>query len=58
MLSLTRKAGEGIRLTLNGKVIAHIKVSGVHGGKVRLGIDAPQETRIARDELPPRPAVA
>jgi carbon storage regulator CsrA len=52
MLSLTRKSGEAIRVAIDGRVFT-VKVSNIRGGKVCLGIDAPQEFRIARDELPP-----
>ncbi|MBI3805829.1 MAG: carbon storage regulator CsrA [Nitrospirae bacterium] len=47
MLILTRKVGEGI---LIGDEI-HIMVLEVKGGQVRIGIDAPSETQIYRDEI-------
>ena len=55
MLVLTRKSDEGITLQLDGQVI-HLTIIDVQGSKpdnkqVRIGIDAPQACRIARDEL-------
>jgi len=47
MLVLTRGANEGI---LIGDNIV-IKVVSVQGGKVRLGISAPNDVRILREEL-------
>lgn len=47
MLVLTRKAGEGIVI---GDDIT-IKVVEVKGGGVRIGIDAPKECKIYRQEV-------
>lgn len=47
MLILTRKVGEGI---LIGDEI-HIMILEIKGGQVRVGIDAPSETQIYRDEI-------
>ena len=47
MLVLTRKAGEKIHI---GSGIT-ITVVEVRGGKIRLGIDAPEEVPIFRTEL-------
>jgi carbon storage regulator len=47
MLILTRKEGETITI---GEDI-QIKVLAVQGGKVRLGIDAPREVRVNREEV-------
>jgi carbon storage regulator len=54
MLVLSRKSGEGIRI---GETIA-IDVLQVRGGRVRLGIQAPNEYRIIRSAAgkPPLPA--
>lgn len=49
MLLLTRRIGESLYI---GN--ARVTVTGVHGGVVRLGIEAPQEVRILREELLPR----
>jgi len=47
MLILTRKKGEVFYI---GEDIT-IAVLGVHGGQVRIGIDAPESINIARKEL-------
>lgn len=48
MLVLTRKQGEGIRI--GGSVVVRIVRTGK--GSVRIGVEAPAEIEIARDELP------
>jgi carbon storage regulator len=48
MLVLTRKLGESILVPSHGMVI---KVVAVAGGRVRLGITAPPEVQILRDEV-------
>ncbi len=47
MLVLTRKAGEGIII---GDSIS-IKIIEIKGGNIRIGIDAPRETKIYRQEV-------
>lgn len=47
MLVLSRRVDEGFRI---GDHI-YVKVLGVTRGRVKLGIDAPASTAIARDEL-------
>ncbi len=47
MLVLTRKAGEGIVIGDN----ITIKVIEVKGGGIRIGIDAPKEQKIYRQEV-------
>lgn len=47
MLVLTRKSGEGLRV---GDDI-RIRVLEVRDGQVRIGIDAPEEKGIYRDEV-------
>jgi len=47
MLVLTRKAGEGIII---GDDIS-IKIIEFKGGSIRIGIDAPRETKIYRQEV-------
>jgi carbon storage regulator len=56
MLVLSRKDGERIRI---GDAIV-LTVIRVRGGHVRIGIEAPRNTHIRRDELsvPPPPAEA
>lgn len=47
MLVLTRKRGESIQIGDN----ITVKVVAIEGGKVRLGIEAPDHVRIMRGEL-------
>lgn len=47
MLVLTRKAGESICIGDD----VHVTVIEVRGNKVRLGIDAPSDVRVHRQEL-------
>ena len=53
MLVLSRRESERIRL---GKSIV-VTVVRVSGDKVRLGIEAPRDVLVLRDELEPRPTV-
>ncbi|MBI3465801.1 MAG: carbon storage regulator [Planctomycetes bacterium] len=54
MLVLSRKEKERVRVG-DSIVITVVRVA---GDKVRLGIEAPVEMRILRDELPPHEAAA
>jgi len=47
MLVLTRKVGEGVKIDEN----IFVRIVQVKGKQVRLGIEAPKETRIQREEL-------
>ena len=47
MLILTRKAGEAIIINSDVKVI----VLSVEGNQIRLGIDAPKEIAVHREEI-------
>ena len=47
MLVLTRKAGEGIRI---GDDIT-LKIVEIKGGGIRIGIDAPRDKKIYRQEV-------
>ena len=47
MLILTRKLGESIAIGDNIKV----SVLGIHGRQVRIGIDAPQDVIVHREEI-------
>ena len=47
MLVLTRKLGESVRI---GDDVV-VTVVGVRGNQIRLGIDAPQEVKIRREEI-------
>ena len=49
MLVLSRK--EGGRLVINGNIV--ITVVRVAGGRVKLGIEAPPEVSVRREELAP-----
>ncbi len=47
MLILTRKSGETITIGEN----IQIRILGVKGGQVRIGIDAPREISVNREEV-------
>ena len=47
MLILTRRAGEMINIGDD----VFIKVLGVKGGNVRIGVDAPKDTPVHRNEI-------
>lgn len=47
MLILTRKSGEGIRI---GDIIS-LKIIEIRGNQVRIGIDAPRDLSVHRDEI-------
>lgn len=47
MLVLVRRIEESI--VIGGNIV--VKVLGVQGNRVKLGIDAPEDTQILRDEL-------
>jgi carbon storage regulator len=47
MLVLTRKVGE--KIVINGCIT--VEITAVNGNKVRLGITAPPEVRIDREEV-------
>ena len=47
MLILTRKSGETITIGEN----IQIRVLGIKGGQVRIGIDAPREVSVNREEV-------
>lgn len=49
MLILTRKLGEGI--TIGNDI--EVAILGIRGKQIKLGIDAPPETLILRNELIP-----
>jgi carbon storage regulator len=54
MLVLSRKIGEAI--VIDGGIV--VRVADVHGGRVRLAIDAPRSTRVDREEVHDRVADA
>ena len=47
MLILTRKSGETITIGEN----IQIRILGVTGGQVRIGVDAPREVSVNREEV-------
>lgn len=47
MLILTRRVGESIRIDDN----VTITVLGVKGSQVRIGVDAPREVQVHREEI-------
>lgn len=50
MLVLTRKTGEGV--VIGGKLV--VRVLGAQNGRVRLGIEAPDEVLVLREEVAAR----
>lgn len=50
MLVVTRKVGEDITIRA-GKDTITVSVEAVHGGNVRIGLDAPRHVQILRNEL-------
>jgi carbon storage regulator len=54
MLVLSRREGE--RIVIGERIV--VTVVKVDGARVKIGIEAPHETSIRREELPPHPAVA
>ncbi len=50
MLILTRRIGEKIMIGNIDEVI-EVAVLGVHGGQVRIGIDAPDNIPVHREEI-------
>lgn len=55
MLVLSRKLGEKIMITVPGAGELWITVVDIDRGKIRLGIDAPREWVVMRQELLPLP---
>jgi carbon storage regulator CsrA len=51
MLVLTRKEGETINLYVGDQVIAVCVLDGSSRGKVRIGIDAPANVKVVREEI-------
>ncbi len=52
MLVLTRKEGTSLHFTV-GTTEFTLTVNRVQGDRVQVGIDAPQEVRVRRGEIPP-----
>lgn len=53
MLILTRRIGESIKI---GDDIT-IQITRIQGGRVRIGIEAPKDVKIMRNELEAKPRV-
>jgi carbon storage regulator CsrA len=51
MLVLSRYKNEGFVIRCDEKVIRVTICDVLYGGKVRIGVDAPSEVKIVRDEL-------
>jgi carbon storage regulator len=51
MLVLSRKCSERIVVDLNGETVT-IEVLKIKGSRVRIGVDAPDQVAIYREELP------
>ena len=51
MLVLTVVAGSGLTMTLDNGELVRVKIVRVSGNKVRLGIDAPPDVDIVRDDV-------
>lgn len=54
MLVLTRREGETINLYIGDQVIAVRVLDGSSRGQVRIGIDAPSNVKIVREEIDAR----
>ncbi len=54
MLVLTVVAGSGLIMTLDNGERVRVKIVRVSGNKVRLGIDAPPDVDIVRDDVQQR----
>jgi carbon storage regulator CsrA len=54
MLNLTRRSFESIILQLPDGQEIHVQVRNVHGNQVRIGIKAPADVIILREELTDR----
>ena len=50
MLVVTRKVGESLIIRA-GKDTITVSVEAIHGGNVRIGLDAPRHVQILRNEL-------
>jgi carbon storage regulator len=50
MLCLTRKAGGSIIFAVNGKQVT-LTILAINGAQVRVGIEAPPEVKIWRNEI-------
>lgn len=50
MLELLRGTGQSIMISLPGGVVVEVKVFGIQGGRVRVGVQAPKHIAVDRAE--------
>lgn len=50
MLSLSRKKGQRLRITVAGRVIV-MSLNDIRGDKVRIGVTADEDVKVTREEL-------
>jgi carbon storage regulator CsrA len=58
MLVMTRAVGDRILISAGGRTPIVVEVRRIRGGKVRLGVEAPDDFRILRPEYKGRTAAA
>jgi len=54
MLVTQRRVGERLILELPGGALVAVVVRSIHRGQVRLGVVAPKDVRVTREEAAPR----
>lgn len=53
-LVITRRPGEGFRMTLEDGRVIHVKMFALVGNKMRIGIEAPRTITVDREEIAER----
>jgi carbon storage regulator CsrA len=56
MLIITRKQGQAVHVQLDGGPRITLHYLGIHGNRAKIGIDAPKDHDIWRDEIDRSPA--
>lgn len=51
MLGITRKQGEAVVLSQDGKTLATITIKEARSGRIRILFDCPDDVRVVRAEL-------
>ena len=51
MLGITRKQGEAVVLSQDGKTLATITIKEARSGRIRILFDCPNDVRVVRAEL-------